>query len=48
MEALKKKPNNALTKKLIQKVQSEWDQAVEKKKSEFDALDQLKLDINNF
>ena len=32
MEALQKKPKNALTKKLIAKVQNEWDQAVAKKK----------------
>jgi hypothetical protein len=32
MEALQKKPSNALTKKLIAKVQNEWNQAIHRKK----------------
>jgi Holliday junction resolvase RusA-like endonuclease len=37
MTALEKKgkPNNPLTKRLLQKVQSEWTTSIEKKKEEF-------------
>ena len=50
LSALEKKgkPNNPMTKRLIQKVQNEWTQAIQKKKEEFnieegngDSLDQL-------
>jgi len=39
MSALEKKgkPNNPLTKRLMAKVQTEWSQAIEKKKKEFEA-----------
>ena len=47
MEALQKKPKNALTKKLMAKVQNEWDQAIQKKKLELNIaeLDDIDLDI---
>jgi len=47
MEALLKKPKNALTKKLIAKVQNEWDSAINKKKLELDIkeLDELEVDV---
>jgi hypothetical protein len=43
MTALEKKgkPNNPLTKRLMQKVQTEWDKAVAKKKSDFGIEDDV-------
>ena len=40
MEAMSKKgkPGNALTKRLLAKVQSEWDAAIEKKKQDYTPL----------
>ena len=33
----KSKPNNPLTKRLLAKVQAEWDQAVQRKRADFEA-----------
>ena len=43
MAALEKKgkPNNPLTKRLMQKVQSEWDKAIAKKKQDFGIEDDV-------
>lgn len=46
MEALKKKPSNALTKKLMNKVQNEWDSAINKKKLEFNIKTLDDIDVN--
>jgi len=36
LQVLEKKPQNAITKKLISKVQNEWTKAVEKKRKEME------------
>ena len=43
MTALEKKgkPNNPLTKRLMQKVQTEWDKAVAKKRQDFGVVDDV-------
>ena len=49
LQALEKKskPNNPLTKRLIQKVQTEWSAAIEKKKKEFNmSIDDVEVNIN--
>ena len=46
MEALQKKPKNALTKKLISKVQNEWDQAIAKKKLELNIEELEDIDVH--
>ena len=39
LSVLEKKPQNALTKKLIAKVQNEWNLAIEKKRKEFEGTE---------